>query len=105
MSGSREPVPELIISPAARRDIADQAAYFHDQRTPATAERWLVKTRKAFELLAAHPGMGELIRPGLRAWRVEKFRQHVVIYRTTPVSVEIVRVVHGATDLDRALGS
>jgi plasmid stabilization system protein ParE len=83
----------------------DQAAYYHDQGTPATAGRWLVKTRKAFELLAAHPGVGELIRPGLRAWRIEKFRQHVVIYRVTPVSVEIIRVVHGAADLDAALGS
>ncbi len=69
-----------------------------------TAGRWLVKTRKAFELVSAHPGMGELVRPGLRAWRVEKFKKHVVIYRATPVSVEIVRVIHGAADLDSALG-
>jgi toxin ParE1/3/4 len=104
-SGNRKPVPELVISPLARRDIADQAAYYHDQGTPATSDRWLVKIRKAFRLLAARPGMGELIRPGLRAWRVEKFKQHVVIYRATPTRVEIVRVVHGAADLDSALGS
>jgi len=53
-------VPELIISPAARRDLMDQAAYYREQGTSVTADRWLVKTRKAFELVAAHPGMGEL---------------------------------------------
>jgi plasmid stabilization system protein ParE len=58
MPGSRKLVPELIVSPAARRDIADQAAYYHDQGTDATADRWLAKTRKAFMLLAAHPGDG-----------------------------------------------
>jgi toxin ParE1/3/4 len=98
-------VLELIISPAARRDILEQAACYHDQGTPAPADRCLAKTRKAFRLLAAQPGMGELARPGLRAWRIEKFKQRVVIYRTTPTRVEIVRVVHGAADLDSALGS
>jgi len=41
----------------------------------------------------------------LRAWRIEKFKQHVVINRTTPARVEIVRLVHGAADLDSALGA
>jgi hypothetical protein len=49
--------------------------------------------------------MGELIRPGLRAWSIEKFRQHVVIYRATPVRLEIIRLIHEAADLDAALGS
>jgi toxin ParE1/3/4 len=97
-------VPELIIAPAARQDVLDQAAYYRDRGTPDTAERWLLKTRKTFEYVAAYPGLGEEVRPGLRAWRVEKFKQHVVIYRATPDRVEVVRVLHGASDLDAALG-
>jgi plasmid stabilization system protein ParE len=96
-------VPELIIAPAARQDVLDQAEYYRDQGTPDTAERWLLRTRQTFEYVAAHPGMGEEVRPGLRAWRVERFGQHVVIYQATPDQVEIVRVIHGAADFDAAL--
>jgi toxin ParE1/3/4 len=96
-------VPELVITEAARQDVLDQAEYYRDRRTPDTADRWLLRTRKAFEFVAANPGLGEEVRPGLRAWRVEKFKQHLVIYRATPERVEIVRVAHGASDLDAIL--
>ena len=52
-------MPELIISPAARRDLVDQTADYRDQGTPVTADRWVNKTHKAFKLLAAQSGIGE----------------------------------------------
>ena len=92
------------VTEEADRDVDAQADYYRDRGSPDTAERWLLKTRKTFEYVAAHPGLGEGLRPGLRAWRVERFRNHVVIYRATPGRVVIVRVLHGAADLDAALG-
>jgi toxin ParE1/3/4 len=96
-------VPDYIVTEEADRDVDAQADYYRDRGTPGTAERWLLRTRKAFEFVAANPGLGEEVRPGLRAWRVEKFKQHLVIYRAMPERVEIVRVVHGASDLDAIL--
>lgn len=94
---------ELIISPEADRDVDAQADYYRDRGTPDTADRWYLKTRETFEFLAAHPGIGEEIRQGLRAWRVERFKQHVVLDCASAHRVEIVRVLHGAADLARLI--
>lgn len=97
-------MPELIISEDAVLDVVQQAAYYRDQGSPDTASRWLIRTRKTFAYVAAHPEMGEEVRPGLRASRVEKFKRHAVYYHSTAAQVVIVRVLHGAADLDAALG-
>jgi toxin ParE1/3/4 len=96
-------VRELLVQPAALRDIDHQAAYYRDQGSSDTATRWLERTRRTFEFVAANPGLGALVGPGLRAWRVEKFKQHIVVYRTQEQRIEIIRVLHGASDLDRLL--
>ena len=95
---------DYIVSEQADRDVDAQADYYRDKGSSDTATRWLLKTRKTFEYVAAHPALGEEIRPGLRALRVERFRRHIVIYRAIPAPVVIVRVIHGAADLDAALG-
>jgi toxin ParE1/3/4 len=95
---------QVIVLPEAVRDIEDQSDYYEARGTPATADHWERQTARTFEFLAANPGLGAPIRPGLRAWRVEKFKQHVVVYRVFDDRVEIVRVLHGAADLDAALG-
>ena len=94
---------ELIVAPQARRDVVAQAAYYRDQGTPETARRWFARIEEAFNFVSANPGSGVEVYPGLRALRVDKFKQHLVVYRTTPDTVEVVRVVHGAADLDAAL--
>jgi toxin ParE1/3/4 len=94
-------VRELVVLPAALRDIDHQAAYYRDQGSPETATRWLERTRRTFEFVAANPALGATIGPGLRAWRIERFKQHIVVYRTLEERIEVVRVLHGASDLDR----
>jgi toxin ParE1/3/4 len=37
---------------------------------------------------------------GLRSFRVAGFRNYLVFYRTSPCGIDIVRVLHGARDLD-----
>jgi plasmid stabilization system protein ParE len=96
-------VADYVITERADRDVDHQAEFYRDRGSPDTAARWLLKTRKTFAFVAAHPSLGEEIRPGLRAWRVESFKQHIVVYRAAPAPVVIVRVIHGAADLDTAL--
>jgi toxin ParE1/3/4 len=94
---------KVVVLPEAVRDVEAQSDYYEGRGTPATADRWERQTARTFEFLARNPGLGAPIRPGLRAWRVEKFKQHVVVYREFDDRVEIVRVLHGAADLDRML--
>jgi toxin ParE1/3/4 len=55
------------------------------------------------------PGIGELFKTrrrrlaGLRARRIEGFPNHVAYYRTVEGGVEIVRVLHGARNVEAAL--
>jgi plasmid stabilization system protein ParE len=95
---------QIVVLPEAVRDVEAQADYYERQGTPATADRWERQTARTFEFVARNPRLGASIRPGLRAWRVEKFKRHVVIYREFPDRVEIVRVLPGSADLDAALG-
>ena len=94
---------QVIVLPAAVRDIEDQSDYYESRGTSATADRWERQTARTFAFIAANPSLGALIAPGLRAWRVDKFKQHVVVYRPLAARVEIVRVLHGAADFDRLL--
>jgi toxin ParE1/3/4 len=57
------------------------------------------------------PGLGEPHESsnprlaGLRVGRVEGFEKYLIFYRHVGDSMEIVRVLHGARDIDRVLGS
>jgi len=41
---------------------------------------------------------------GLRAWPIDGFRNHLVFYRPTDEGVDIVRVLHGARDIEALFG-
>ena len=94
---------EPVVLPAAVRDIDQQAVYYRDQGSPDTATRRLERTRRTFEFAADNPGLGAMIGPGLRVWRIERFEHHNMVYRTMDERTEIIRVLHGASDLDLLL--
>lgn len=41
---------------------------------------------------------------GIRTWAVDGFPNHVAFYRTIEGGIEVIRVLHGARDIDRILG-
>lgn len=57
-----------------------------------------------------HPLAGPLVNAfhprldGLRHWPVPGFESHLIFYLTTPGRIEVVRVLHGAQDLESILG-
>ena len=75
----------------------------------ATAEAFLEAAYDTFEFLAENPGLGrprsEFGHEGLRSWRVEGFRKHLIFYRELPGKIQIWRVLHGTRDLQRILGT
>jgi toxin ParE1/3/4 len=90
----------------AVEDIDEHAAYIANRNVRA-AYRFLEKVEETFELLARHPRISsprlDGIVSGLRAWPVATFKSYVVLYFVTRNAVQIVRVVHGARDLEALL--
>lgn len=91
--------PEVHKSPQAFRDLDDIAAYI-GLDNPQAALRFLDSLEKRFHLLAASPGIGRL-RPdlgaGIHGFPVDGY---VILYRQVSTGIEIVRVLHGARDIE-----
>jgi len=93
----------VVILPAAVEDLDEQAAYFPEE---AVADHWYRQTEKTFADLARFPAIGAEIvthNPrlrGIRTLTVVGFKNHVVYYRVVGNRVEIVRVLHGARDVE-----
>ena len=98
---------KLVVSRPAESDLDEQSEYL-GRDDPSSAERFLAAAYRAFRDLAETPGLGRLRRfraarlHGLRSWRVRGFDNWLVFYRVTDNAVEIVRVLHGARDLEAA---
>jgi toxin ParE1/3/4 len=99
----------VVILPDADRDLDRQAEYFLDRKTPATAERWYERTAASFEFLVRQPGIGtawESRHPalaGIRTWPVDGLPKHIIFYRPIADGIEVVRILHGARDLEAVL--
>jgi len=100
--------PRFIVLPAARADLLEQFGHLV-QHSLEAANRFLAAAESAFERLAEMPGMG-VRRPlksprleGLRQWPIPGFRHHLIYYRETSDGIEVIRVLHGARDVQRIL--
>lgn len=99
---------DIGIRPQARRDVVELATYIGRDNVDA-ANRFLLASERTFDLLAASPEIGAVYSTknkrliGLRVFRVNRFPNHLVFYLPRTHTIEIVRVLHGARDLDAAL--
>jgi len=103
--------PRVSVLPAADRDIDGQAVYLMREASLETALRFYDATAATFDKLARMPGMGERRESsnprlaGLRVWRIDGFPDHLLFYRPVEGGIEIIRVLHGARDVDAVLDS
>lgn len=97
-------------TPEARRDLVEIADYISDNNIDA-AMRFLDAAEGTIAFLAANPHVGQFFVPAdesmppLRIWPVDGFRNHLIFFRPTDDGVEIVRVLHGARNLESLFGS
>ncbi|MBR7621491.1 type II toxin-antitoxin system RelE/ParE family toxin [Phenylobacterium sp. 20VBR1] len=87
----------------AEADLVDIWIYIAAD-SPAAAERVILKLEAAEGRLAEFPEMAPLredLLPGVRAWAVGDY---LIFYRVEPDAVEILRILHGARDLDDLIG-
>ena len=98
--------PRIVRKPKAKRDIVDIASFIALDSAPA-AERFVEAVEVTLQALARMPRMGAartFRRPslaGLRMWSIKGFERYLVFYRPLPDGIDVIRVVHGARDIQR----
>jgi toxin ParE1/3/4 len=91
-------VKPLAFTPLARQDLEEIHDYIAAD-SPAAAARWIERLEGECQKLAAMPGMGrrrEELGRDLRSFAVGNY---LIFYRDHPDRLEIVRVLHGARDI------
>jgi plasmid stabilization system protein ParE len=97
---------DFVLAPAARNELDEIWDFYGiELKNPDAADRLVDDLFKAFHKLAQTPGIGhfrsDLAAEPLRFWCV---RRYLVIYRSEKRPIEIVRVLHGARDVQAILG-
>lgn len=94
--------------PQVIRDLIELATYISQENLEA-AEQFLLAAEETFRQLAKMPKMGksrDCVNPDLaniRQQAVKGFRKYLIFYRTRDTDIEILRVLHGARDIDTIL--
>lgn len=102
-------IPPGIQRPRARLDLLEQFVYFGEQDGVDLAERYIHAVAETCALLAQHPEVGAAydsgIRrlAGLRRFRVKGFDRYLIFYLAGRNGIDVVRVLHGARDIDSIL--
>lgn len=87
------------IAPLAQADIDEIWDYIAADNPPA-ADRWLDVLYDKFLLLASQPLIGQIreeLSPDLRSFSVDRY---VLYYKVLGQRIRILRVLHGARDIE-----
>jgi toxin ParE1/3/4 len=101
----------LIIRDRATQDLRQQANYILVNGSSHAAGQFLELAEVTFAQLATIPKMGKIVRlvsskmGEIRQWRVKDFKDYLIFYRIQDDQVEILRVLHGARDLEGVLSN
>jgi toxin ParE1/3/4 len=88
----------IRITPLAEQDLVE-IWYFIAQDDPLAADRILDLLEDKYELLADNPHMGPA-RPDIaKELRYHPVGSYLLLYRIISGGIELVRIVHGARDL------
>ena len=96
----------VIRRPAANRDLIDCFVYI-GRDSEESAMRFLKAAEKTFLELAGMPGMGvvtsfsDSAESDLRRWRIRGFENFLIFYRPLEDGIEVIRVLHGAREIER----
>jgi len=99
---------KVIVSTPAQLDLREHFAYLAESDFDK-ALQFFDAARQTFADLARMPGVGGVYPSqkerlkDLRKWHVKGFRRFLVFYRVKEDSIEIVRVLYGAQDIQNLL--
>lgn len=93
----------IVRRPRARQDLVEIWLYIADESGEPRADRYLRRLNDVVSYLAQQPLMGrkrpEISEEGIRSFPAES---HVIFYIALQDGIELVRVIHGSQDLEKA---
>jgi toxin ParE1/3/4 len=98
--------PPFTFRPRARLDLGEQFLYLADQATTEVAERYFAAVDETCARLAKQPRSGTpydagLARlEGMRRAPVTRFTAYLVFYLPRAGGIDVIRVLHGAQDIE-----
>ena len=97
---------KFLLAPAAKSDILEIWNYYAAEvGDTALADRMRDEIFAGIRMAARKPDIGhfrrDLADEPLRFWRVRKY---LIIYRSEAKPIQVVRVLHGARDVQAVLG-
>jgi len=104
-------VKKLRVRPRATLDVEESSLFYLVHASEAVSVRFEAAVMETCAWILENPTSGarrEFLSPrlsGLRMWSVRGFEKHLLFYRETEEGVEVVRVVHGARDIERIFDS
>ena len=99
----------LRLSEAAAADIVEQADRYKEQSGPPLAKRWEKAVTSALLRVLENPRAGTICTfrraelSGVRRVPVAGFRKHLIFYQFRGAEILVLRVLHGARDLESLL--
>lgn len=91
------------LSRAARADLHDIRRYSVEHHGRTVADRYLRGFATVFRLIASHPKIGPIEEGFGGSIRTYSHGRHLILYRDQGDQVTILRILHQARDLARAL--
>ena len=96
---------QVIVRNRATQDIRQQANYILVNGNRESGEKFLEFVESAFAQLAITPNMGKVVSSlsdmgAIRQWRIKNFKDYLIFYKVQEERVEVLRVLHGARDLE-----
>jgi toxin ParE1/3/4 len=96
-------------SDAAVSDILEQADWYKKQSDSKLAQQWEIAVHAAVNRIIRNPLTGapcsfkssEL--RGVRRMQIERFSRHLIFYRIDEKEITVLRILHGARDLESIL--
>ena len=90
----------------AKLDLIDHFVFLGENASVEVAKRFIQSANTAFEELAQMPEMGAARTfrnprfASVRMWPVRGFERFLIFYRPLKDGIEVLRVVHGARDIE-----
>jgi toxin ParE1/3/4 len=92
-------MPPVIVRPRARIDISEIWEYIAED-SEAQADIFVDRLAAKFELLAGRPELGRTRDELILQLRSFPFERYIIFYRATSRGIEVIRVLHGARDVE-----
>ncbi len=91
---------QLRFSPKAEADLEDIWLHTLENWGQAQANEYLLSLDRTLELLCTHPLLGASIQHVRPGYRRMPMTSHIIIYRVTAESLEIIRILQKSMDVD-----